>query len=362
MSVFPRRWGLGLCIAIGFGLGLSASHLSAQPDPGNLFGEEIQVRVVNLEVVVTDRQGQRVHGLTADDFRLRVDGQDMPIDFFSEIADGLRVETVDTLTEPGTENLNPTGVAPGEPVGLSYLVFIDHSSLARNRQQVLEGIRQQITRFGPMDRMAIVSFRGRKLKILSPWSQSKAQLDDALVGAIGTAPSVVDAGDEFVPTQAFLDFDKKLERIADAVQATMRSFSQTPGRKVMLLLSGRWPMSICDYQSGPVAPINRDGGCVERGPEIYRSIYEMANLLGYTLYPVDLVNNSGLGVNASNSGPSNSSTQSFREAEIHATLQRLARETGGLPILNQKRSLSMETVIEDTRSYLLAWFHSPVAR
>src|SRR5215218_7873449 len=53
------------------------------------FGESIDVRVVNVEAVVTDRKGDRVQGLTAGDFRLLVDGVEVPIDYFTEVADGV---------------------------------------------------------------------------------------------------------------------------------------------------------------------------------------------------------------------------------------------------------------------------------
>jgi hypothetical protein len=56
--------------------------------PLGLFGERIEVRVVNVEVVVTDRQGNRVPDLAVQDFRLRVDGQDVPIEFFTEVRGG----------------------------------------------------------------------------------------------------------------------------------------------------------------------------------------------------------------------------------------------------------------------------------
>src|SRR5262245_55136110 len=52
------------------------------------FGEEVDVRVVNVEVVVTDRDGHRVPGLNPADFLLRVDGKEVPIEYFSEIQEG----------------------------------------------------------------------------------------------------------------------------------------------------------------------------------------------------------------------------------------------------------------------------------
>src|SRR5688572_17228697 len=52
------------------------------------FGETVEVKVVNVEAVVTDRDGNRVPGLSADDFTLTVDGRPVPIRYFSEIRGG----------------------------------------------------------------------------------------------------------------------------------------------------------------------------------------------------------------------------------------------------------------------------------
>jgi hypothetical protein len=62
-----------LTLALGLWLAATAG---AAPQPGAQpeapFGEQIDVRVVNVEVVVTDAAGQRVPDLAAGDFRLRV--------------------------------------------------------------------------------------------------------------------------------------------------------------------------------------------------------------------------------------------------------------------------------------------------
>ena len=70
-------------LAIGLAQVLAAQE-SASPLPG-VFGEVLDVRVVNLEVVVTDRQGIPIRGLQVSDFRLLVDGEEVPIGYFSEV-------------------------------------------------------------------------------------------------------------------------------------------------------------------------------------------------------------------------------------------------------------------------------------
>src|SRR5688572_1906224 len=47
-------------------------------------GETIDVSLVNVDVFVTDRNGQRVTGLTADDFEIRENGRVQPITNFAE--------------------------------------------------------------------------------------------------------------------------------------------------------------------------------------------------------------------------------------------------------------------------------------
>jgi hypothetical protein len=50
------------------------------------FGESIQVTVVSIDVVVRDKSGKPVTGLTRDDFALRVDGKPVEITNFYSVA------------------------------------------------------------------------------------------------------------------------------------------------------------------------------------------------------------------------------------------------------------------------------------
>src|ERR1044072_3768686 len=52
---------------------------------GPRLGETIDVSVVNVDAIVTDHQGNRVRGLTKDDFQIFENGKLQPISNFSEI-------------------------------------------------------------------------------------------------------------------------------------------------------------------------------------------------------------------------------------------------------------------------------------
>src|SRR6185503_14121346 len=112
-------------------------------------------------------------------FRLTVDGQEVPIQYFSEIRGG---DAVAPATSSGKEGwLAVPGVVPGQPVATSYLVFIDdYFAMTRDRDLALERLREELPALGPEDRMAIVAYDGDRVTMLSSWSQSSDELDTVL--------------------------------------------------------------------------------------------------------------------------------------------------------------------------------------
>ena len=58
------------------------------------FGETIEVSLVNVDVIVTDRAGNHVRGLTAADFELYENGKLQPITNFAEYRGTAAARTV----------------------------------------------------------------------------------------------------------------------------------------------------------------------------------------------------------------------------------------------------------------------------
>src|SRR4051812_17981889 len=77
-----RLFFMGLILG---GIAIGAQQPSPATAPAAEFGASIDVRTVNVEVVVTDRKGDRVQGLKATDFRLTVDGRQFPLDYSPEV-------------------------------------------------------------------------------------------------------------------------------------------------------------------------------------------------------------------------------------------------------------------------------------
>jgi VWFA-related protein len=353
----------------------AAPHAAAQPETGpDVFGEVIDVRVVNVEVVVTDRDGNRVLGLGPEDFRLTVDGEQVPISYFSEVVGGQARPVAGEGPQAAPQ------ATDGGRVGISYLVFVDDATpVARDRDKVLEQIADSLDFLRPGDRMAVVAFDGRRVEMLTTWTDSPAELRRAFSDARARPArgllrygerrhhdSVMSLDADFAPATGSLDELKPQERefarkiahdvergVAGAV-AALRGFAQPPGRKVMLLLAGDWPFDPAAYAAGlrQVLPTPD----IPRGPELLRPLVDTANLLGYTLYPVDvpglgMIDGTGIEQLGRQVGTSPISGSLNREDSMEDTLGYLAHATGGRALINAQRLQPVEQVAGDTGSY-----------
>jgi VWFA-related protein len=352
---------------------VGGAPIGAQSDRPGVFGEILDVRVVNVEVVVTDRQGNRIWGLEPGDFRLVVDGEPQSIDYFTEVRGGVAADRkeVDVTAVPGYDE--------GQEIGTSYLVFVDNFfGHARDRNQVLDALEKQVGGLGPVDRMAIVSFDGHRLEMLSTWETNPAALERALDRARrqeshglqrlsearrGTAADLeatsqvrfraIGRGELGIDQEYYARLlQEQLERSVTASVATLRAFAAPPGRKVMVLLSGGWPFRPADYVAGAFARASFDER-VEGGEKIFRPLTDTANLLGYTLYPVDVPGLQATRTDVTDVAPRDPSEggPELRELETHFTLEYLAERTGGTALLNSRRLDAMEEVVFDTRSF-----------
>jgi len=350
------------------------------------FGEVIDVRVVNVEVVVEDEDGIRVTGLAPGDFRLVVDGEVTPIDYFTEILGGEAVRRAPPADGAAAVAAVPA-VVPGEPIGTSYLVFIDDFfALERDRNRVLEALKADLPGLAPGDRMAVVAFDGRSVEMLTTWTDSGRLLERAIQDALGRPGfglqrvaerrvfenvGASEYGNPLVrgPRSFGLDSDERVyantlagqvRRSVAAAVATLRGFAQPPGRKVMLVLAGAWPYSVASFVIDNPTRVLSDEQ-VTYGPALLAPLTETANLLGYTVYPVDVPGQSGafgaetddriLSAEENRFGDNLVIDSIERERQVEWALRHIAEKTGGRAVVNADRTDAFETAVADTRTY-----------
>ena len=349
-----------------YGMVLALTWMSApamaQPDsapPADLFfGEEIEVRVVNLEVVVEDRSGNRVHGLQADDFRILVDGLEADVDYFTEILENRAVESRDGQAPPA--------IGDGESVPTNYLLFVDddHTHVTF-RRPVLRELTSQLASLGLRDQVAVVVQSRRRLEVLSPFTSDRERTRDALdelergrrYGGTLHSPRLIEQrllrdglvrppsggrvdgdltsveGDLPFPTMNVAEplTDARLESLArdlefsvTAVSSTMRALYVPTGRKVLLLLAGDWP-------TGAFRPEGQGIG-LRSDRELLDTLVDTANVLGYTVYPMD--------------------QQSGRVSQtLWQNLRQIARDTGGEAYVAGANLAALRRVSADVANY-----------
>jgi len=361
---------------------LWAPRVSAQSSPSAAFGEQVDVRVINLEAVVTDPSGAFVPGLTRADFRLLVDGREVPVEYFSEIRDQVAQGSGQEAVTAGVP-----AVTAGQKVGTSYLLFIDNFfGIKADRDRVLKKLRGDLEGFDDADQMAIVAFDGRRLEMLSNWSHSAAELSQVLTAATETRAfglqrlgelnrfesqnQFQSAGLIQETTNTILeDYLQTLSRQVDSALAAattaLRTFANPSGRKVMLLAAGGWPEDLRVFAVGEDFS-NRRFANIHTSKQAFDNLASTANLLGFTLYPIDMpgLRTTGGGAGESlierqnggtpQSGSVNIASQglsTYRENTVETTLLTLARETGGEALINGLRDRALAIVQADLNSY-----------
>ena len=322
---------------------LAAFPAIAQEAPlPDLFAEVLDVRVVNVEVVVTDPEGDRIRGLKAGDFELLVDGRSVPIDYFTEVDEGRAV------ARDGDGAGNVPSLTADEPVGTNFLVFIDELfAIRRQRDGFLNRLERDLARLTPSDQVAIVAFDGYSVTRLTDWTNSRDEVEDAIQRArerkVLGLMRMLDLGDR----------TDQIRRTVMAATASIRSLADVPGRKVMLLLVE----TFCSpSRSWEFSSFWEDGNCKESAGSLYEPLVTAANRVGYTVYPVDMAGlRPTFGLDPATGGllPDNP------EIAQEAALWFLAHETGGKPMINFYRKVALAETVADTRSFYWLGFNPP---
>jgi hypothetical protein len=142
---------------------------------------------------------------------------------------------------------------------------------------------------------------------------------------------------------------RQVQASVGAAAGAMRAFADSPGRKELLLLSGGWPYSVRSYVTGQNAMPRAE---LPEGDVLLRPLVDTANLLGYTIYPVDVpgpLGASGADVEMTEPAPPVSSLSA--EMETESSLLYVAHETGGRPLLDGRRATALANASDDTRSF-----------
>lgn len=370
--------------------------LIALASPAQTLVETIEVRVVNVDVVVRDRQGNPVSGLTKDDFALTVDGKPQPITNFYEVRRG--------------EDSGALGAAPAEsavPPELRQrriVVVVDCASLTpARRAAVLQSLEKFIdTRISPEDRAMLVAWH-MSLDVVTPFTTDKDELKRGLrklsrfapIGE-GSRASIdmlqhdiqdlihfveignIPAGVAYSEAQTMVDRHgeqllKQEELLVDALGRVAGNMAGLDGKKVLVFVGEHFPekpgAEFYRYIHDQFEPyLSRNNpldlqvmtGLV--GNDMQSRLEQLtkdASADGVTVYTIGAAE-SDSDFSAENDSPVDNGYSFSRDANTASALQSLADGTGGIAITRSSNfDLAFDTISQDLASYYSLGYRPP---
>ena len=335
------------------------------------FREAVEVRVMDLDVVVTDSRGRTVPDLSKQDFSVKVDGKPVAIDYFTRVEEG-------TIHAPDLASASPERVLAeyrkgGEAyVPRHFLIFVDTGHLGPgNRNRGLEALRDFVTRLGPSDTGRVVLF-DRRAKDMTPWTSSK----ETLLSALSRMESGVGMSRLMTEQQTLRDIDSsrgrtrislaqnyaqqervEVHQMLVDMASEVTTLTALPGKKAFLFVSGGFEtqpgFAMTQYAGGRFGPSLAGFDTRNMASEL-DELVRRANASDVTFYAVDARGLTAEGASASNDDPlANRPGVSFIAREdSQAGMKLLARDTGGLALVNSNDfDRGLGRVYQDTSSY-----------
>lgn len=384
--------------AVGVLFALSVHPLVAQappapkaPDP--FFSETIEVRIINVDAIVTTRDGKPVRGLTREDFEILENGQPQAITNFTEMI----AASSDLAPPAAPAPAAPRAETPQDLRSRKVVVFIDDASLRpfnRNRVvDLMEGFMRQVVR--PGDGVMVVTW-SPPLHVPVPLTgdieeaiaglekvkhenavgmiyDSERRLAERAINDLPTDYAMVNRIPpiEFAIEQARLYAAKVMHeqrQKVEAMKSVMSSMRGVDGRKIFVVvteaLSDRAAFPIFQFvdqvkerfENGASYNMMREAAAYNE-PSLTNMMSETANSTGVTFYPIDAAGLAGeMETIAADSlrGEFMTPTMSHiggREAHLE-TLRQIAAQTGGTALVASNNfKLALDTIANDLQSY-----------
>jgi VWFA-related protein len=375
------------------------------PRPGPLV-RNVDVTVTNLDVVVTDSKGNRIKGLTKEDFEVFEDGMLQPLTNFFAV-DGGKVVYFGDEAVPGvgatpgpaataapvaTAEARPVPEpAPAEPAvaplpvpRTRIVIFVDNLSLQPfNRNRVLRNVQAWVRENVKDNVEAMVVSWDRSLKVRRKFTNDGREIADVLkqqedLSTLGQTrlserrdllKKIDEASSE---SEAFADvrqyvlsYKNDLDFTVDALKKTIDQLAGVEGRKILLHVSEGLPQSpgaeMWKYvqdkfrtQTGGLNQFEFDKTAS------YLGVIRAANAAGVSMYMVDA---SGLSIDSGISAENRTTDakiDSFVErTNLQSMIQLMAEETGGKAILNRNDlTVPLNELRNDYTSYYSVGYRS----
>jgi len=353
--------------------------------PDDFFIDTVNVSVVNVDVYVTDKKGNRINGLTRDDFELFENGKPMAITNFYAVEEGKAVSAPAPEPAPEAPAAGPAlptldQVETPEDQRLRLVVYIDNFNIAPfNRNRVMRELRVFLNqKLGRDDTVMLVSY-DRSLKVRHNFTGDPDLIASALVGlekhtgaavhqesdrkqAIRNIQDSQSVGEAKMYARAYAEAAyNDLQFTIGALKETVDALAGLPGRKAVLYVSDGLPMTAGqDVFYAVQNKYGTDGASMMDSfsydaSRRYTELAAQANANRVSFYTIDAA---GLrtysSISAENSAPMEGAVMidSIQISNMQSPLQLLAEKTGGMAVLNSNVVMpQLERIAQDFNTY-----------
>jgi len=358
------------------------------PDEEGVFVDALNVSVVNVEVYVTDKKGNRVTGLARDDFEIFEDGRPVAITNFSVVESGRvqrpaneKVEKIEVAAEELPLRPTPEVEPIPEDQRLHLVVYVDNYNIQPfNRNRVMRDLRDFLrAHLDHDDRMMLVSY-DRELHVRHTWTSDPEIIASGLLELEVVTGSAVhresdrrDALERIEESESYqgaLGFARTyasntyndLSFTLDALRSMVNGLAGLPGRKAVLYVSEGLPMIAGEDLFYAVQQKFQDYTSLTDAFEFdasrrFEELTAAANANRVTFYTIDA---GGLRTysyaDASHQTAGLPGQGVFIDqvyiSNLQSPLQMMAEATGGKAIINANRvNEALETVAADFDTY-----------
>ena len=342
--------------------------------------ESIDVRVIGIDVVVTDKKGNPVTGLSKDDFQVFENGVEKPISNFYEIEGKTAAQAVVTPT-PGAPAAPPKEEI-NEQLRRRIILYIDNLSLAPfNRNRVFKQMKDFVKDAMRPGDEAMVATYNRSLKVRAPFTRDAVQIQqtlDAIAGesALGTAnrSEFKDVTSRINDAQSYEDataiarayaqsVEHDLRQSVESISGLLTTLAGVEGKKILVLTTEGFQIQPGREAFTLIDEVAREKGWQSssmleamgfNANSLIESIARTANANGITIYPIHA---GGLaagneGMTADNQQATSYNVTSAAAANTTESLQLMAEMTGGLVTARTNNFAgAFKNIIRDLDSY-----------
>jgi VWFA-related protein len=394
---FRRYLAAGITVAVLTAGAASAQRAGKAPEgqkqeEGGEFFDVVNVSVVNVDVYVTDKKGNRINGLTQDDFEIFEDGRPVAVTNFYAVEEGRSV-----TPQPAPETPAPVAQAPAAPPlphqnlnevktpedqRLRLVVYIDNFNIRPfNRNRVMRELRAFIgQKLGRDDQMMLVSY-DRSLHVRRTFTSDSHLIATALLELEKVSGQGVHQDSDRREVLRRIDESQNVNEATmyarsysqsafndlsfsiDALKDIVDSLAGLPGRKAILYVSdGLQQLAGQDIWYAVQGKYGeKSSGLTEQfqfdATRRFEELTAQANANRITFYTIDAA---GLRTFSSISAETQTAGQpgqgvfldSIQISNLQTPLQMMAEKTGGVAVINSNIvTPQLEKIAADFNSY-----------